>query len=94
MPFSVSTTELVLVICHIFLDKIHFSVHIILQFSCKPPQIPVVTIITKKECNIYTFYIYIYIVIGYFVKNLAKLLDGVVISASTLFAQQPAGTIA
>ena len=90
MPFSVSTTELVLVICHIFLEKIHFSVHIILQFSCKPPQIPVVTMITKKECNIYTFYIYIYIyiyiVIGYFLKNLAKLLDGVVISASTLFA--------
>ena len=69
MPFSVSTTELVLVTCHIFLDKIHFSVYIILQFSSKPPQIPVVAMITKKECSIYT--LYIYIVIGSFVKNLA-----------------------
>lgn len=92
MPFSVSTTELVLVTCHIFLDKIHFSVYIILQFSSKPPQIPVVAMITKKECSIYT--LYIYIVIGSFVKNLAKLLDGVVISASILFGKQPAGTIA
>ena len=50
--------------------------------------------IMKKECSIYTLYIYIYIVTGYFVKNLAKLLDGVVISASILFGKHTAGTIA
>lgn len=46
--------------------------------------------ITRKECNISMLTIMSDLCC--FVENLAKLLDAVAVSASILFARQPAGT--
>lgn len=72
-----SVTQLVLVICHTFLDKTYFRAYIILLVPCKPPQIPIIIMITVQVCYIY--------MTCYFVRNLAKLLYGITTWAFILF---------
>lgn len=64
---------------HTFLDKIYFRACLILLVSCKPPQIPIIAIITEKVM------LCLYVIICYFVKNLAKLLHGIAASASVVW---------